>query len=85
MSYLQLEKGSKKIKLFVCHTIGGLDEIKFIMGFSPLLLYRGMEQLVARQPHKLEVVGSNPIPATIIIFKASQILIIVLKFNFLLT
>ena len=27
--------------------------------------YRGVEQLVARQAHNLEVVGSSPTPATI--------------------
>ena len=26
--------------------------------------YRGMEQLVARQAHNLEVIGSSPVPAT---------------------
>ena len=28
-------------------------------------IHRGVEQLVARQAHNLEAVGSNPIPATI--------------------
>lgn len=27
-------------------------------------LYRGMEQLVAREDHSLEVSGSSPLPAT---------------------
>ena len=29
-------------------------------------LYRGMEQVVARKVHNLEVVGSNPTPATML-------------------
>lgn len=31
---------------------------------------RGMEQLVAHQPHKLEVAGSSPAPATNNLYKA---------------
>ena len=31
-----------------------------------LCLYSGVEQLAARQPHKLKVSGSSPLPATIV-------------------
>ena len=30
----------------------------------PLTFYRGVEQLVVRQAHNLEVTGSSPVPAT---------------------
>lgn len=45
--------------------------LKGARGFESLIIrhfktkyYRGIEQLVARQAHNLEVVGSSPTPAT---------------------
>ena len=36
------------------------------VGLTSLIrfIYRGVEQLVARHPHKLEVAGSSPAPAS---------------------
>jgi hypothetical protein len=48
--------------------------------------YRGIEQLAARQAHNLEVVGSNPTPATKISRKFIKLKVIKLftlkTFNF---
>ena len=33
-------------------------------GENPVHWYRGVEQLVAREAHNLEVTGSSPVPAT---------------------
>ena len=35
-----------------------------IINSKYILLYRGIEQMAARQAHNLEVVGSSPTPAT---------------------
>jgi hypothetical protein len=45
-----------------------LDVVNYQEGkyFDNYILYRGVEQLAARQAHNLEVVGSNPTPATLL-------------------
>ena len=40
--------------------------------FVIIVTRRGVEQLVARKAHNLEVVGSNPTPATILLILTSE-------------
>ena len=58
-----LSRGTIAVKL--------IYSVLLILGFKSLKKntknnYSGIEQLAARQAHNLEVVGSNPTPATIV-------------------
>ena len=41
-----------------------ISDVRYLKSDIRNLNYRGVEQLAARQAHNLEVVGSNPTPAT---------------------
>ena len=54
--------------------------IKYAIIYEQSILYRGVEQMVARRAHNPKVVGSNPAPATII-FQGNEVISLLLNKN----
>ena len=49
-----------------------ISDVRYLKSDIRNLNYRGVEQLAARQAHNLEVVGSNPTPATNLVYKVRK-------------
>jgi hypothetical protein len=55
----------KRMGLLLCHQIEKRKESRgFRVDYKSIIIYRGVEQLVARWAHNPKVTGSSPVPAT---------------------